>query len=431
MAINDLIAQGAQTRGINPLGLFSGVENIRSARSQNELLNLQVQNEPARQARLGAQETRAVSQEERVQNEFERGELFRGANDVVKGFESGDRASILQAINRLPDTGRLGEIKNNSLVAMSTDSQEDDLRVLQQARSIVQQGQEEKFFEGGAGTSKAQFGNSRPVVATTQAGVDINGVIADIRDANTGEVRTEFIPDVAGKLDPNDPIVSTSNVGRTGITGEDQNEAIRLRQQELERLKTQEGRTRKENEAQITRLTGFADSGLTAAQAHTTTKRSLELLDQIETGGFEGVALRARQLFGIQSADEAELSTGMLRVVLAQLKPVFGAAFTRAEGESLKAIEANIGKSTEGNKRLLRQLLTMQERSARRGASAARQIKDSFTADEIEAELQFNLGGDSNNVEQARQPQEGDIIVNNAGDRLILQNGQWEPFDGS
>lgn len=139
------------------------------------------------------------------------------------------------------------------------------------------------------------------------------------------------------------------------------------------------------------RQQGFIDSGIEAADSLANLKRSKQLLDSVKTGGFDKAALAAKRFFGIESANEAELSAGMGKAILAQLKPIFGAAFTAAEGERLEKIEANFGKSTEGNKRLLSQIMKIVDRSARRGLKAAEKAGDDFTAEEIKNAMEFKL----------------------------------------
>ncbi len=139
------------------------------------------------------------------------------------------------------------------------------------------------------------------------------------------------------------------------------------------------------------RLQGFVDTGVQAADATAITRRGLELLDDVKTGGIDAASLRAKQIFGIEGADEAELSTNLGKAVLSQLRATFGAAFTAKEGEQLQRIEAGFGKSTAGNKRLLGQALKISERAANRGVRAARELGDDFAADEIQEALKFTI----------------------------------------
>jgi hypothetical protein len=137
----------------------------------------------------------------------------------------------------------------------------------------------------------------------------------------------------------------------------------------------------------VKRIQGFIDSGIDAADAVGNIQSSINLLNTVDTGGFNNASLQAKKLFGIESADEAELSANLGKNVLAQLKPLFGAAFTAAEGDKLDRIEAGFGKSTAGNKRLLAQSLKITERAARRGLAAAIKQDDEFTAGEIRKSL--------------------------------------------
>ena len=136
------------------------------------------------------------------------------------------------------------------------------------------------------------------------------------------------------------------------------------------------------------RKQGFIDAGVDAADSVGNIRRSLELLDTVKTGGISAASLRAKQLFGVEGADEGELSANLGRSVLAQLKPIFGAAFTAAEGERLERIEAGFGRSAATNRRLLESALKTAERAAKRGLAAAKEQGDDFTAQEIERLLE-------------------------------------------
>ena len=410
-------------RGTTPFDIKGAVQT----RNRGDLSRSQAGLTQTRNALADIALQRAPKLNQRADEAHERNMFIQTAQDFVSAFEGGGWSAADAVMGNMPDTGKLGESKARYFAARKTPGEIDENEILQAAKGVAAGGQQDQG-------ANAQFGNSRPVVATTASGRKLNGVVSDVRDPETQQVTTKFIPDVPGSWDAtSDPIATTSNVGRMGITGEEQNEATRLRGLQLEREKTEQQRIRGEQTAKTERLTGFADTGLTAAQAHTTTKRSLDLLGEIKTGGWEGVQLRAEQLFGIQSGNEAELTTGMLRVVLAQLKPVFGAAFTKAEGDSLKAIEANIGKSTEGNIQLLEQLLKIQNRAARRGISAANEINDKFTANEIQAELDFNLSTETPEGQPAQSSAdlpEGAFIRLQSGQRQQVVNGELVNVDG-
>ena len=153
--------------------------------------------------------------------------------------------------------------------------------------------------------------------------------------------------------------------------------------------------TQKEREAvakaNVARKQGFIDSGIESAKGAASVRRALNLLDEVETGGFDNLALKAKRLFGIEGANEGELSNLMGKAVLAQLKPIFGAAFTAREGDALAEIEAKFSNSSASNKRLLENALKLIDRAARRGIAAAENQGDDFTADEIRNTLAFKL----------------------------------------
>ncbi len=135
----------------------------------------------------------------------------------------------------------------------------------------------------------------------------------------------------------------------------------------------------------------FIQDGLDAADSLPTVLRGIELLDSIDTGGFNNAALRAKQFFGIESADEAELSSSLGKAILSQLRSTFGAQFTEREGERLERIESNFGKSTAGNKRLLQQTEQILRRAIKRAQRAAERAGDDIAAEELEEALNFKL----------------------------------------
>ncbi len=129
-------------------------------------------------------------------------------------------------------------------------------------------------------------------------------------------------------------------------------------------------------------------------------KRAINLLDSVKTGGIHAASLRAKQIFGVEGADEAELSANLGKAVLAQLRTTFGAQFTQQEGERLIAIEAGFGKSTEANRRLLGQAVKMVERVAERGIKSAEAVLDFDTADQIRKSMDFSLKPDPTETPQ-------------------------------
>ena len=179
---------------------------------------------------------------------------------------------------------------------------------------------------------------------------------------------------------------------------------IRPTEQQKSDIKITESEKKAMAKANISRKQGFIDSGIEAANGSANLNRALTLLDGVGTGGFDNLALKVKQAFGIEGADEGELSSLMGKAVLAQLKPIFGAAFTASEGESLARLEAQFGRSPKTNKKLIENALKIVNRSARRGIAAAEDQGDSFTADEIRSSMAFKLS-DKNESSQAQAPQ--------------------------
>ncbi|MFP5504940.1 MAG: hypothetical protein ACLGH6_01960 [Gammaproteobacteria bacterium] len=156
----------------------------------------------------------------------------------------------------------------------------------------------------------------------------------------------------------------------------------------------------------IETLNAYVDAGQDAVRGLAPVTRAIELLERVETGGLQSEwGLRLRQLTGSESADQGELSNLLGKSVLAQLKPVFGSAFTAAEGERLTNIEASFGRSPATNRRLLQNALDIMRDAAERGARAARKRGDDFTAEEIERKLEAFSSGRDQATPSQRPPQ--------------------------
>ena len=148
---------------------------------------------------------------------------------------------------------------------------------------------------------------------------------------------------------------------------------------------------RKRGGAEETRAQGNITGALLAADGLPQLQRSLKLLDEVKTGGFAAVQFKVKRLFGIESADEGELSFNLSKNVMKQLKPTFGAAFTEREGALLAAIEAGLGKSPEANKRLLRQAIKIYRTAIERGQRAALNRGDQEALRDISEAMSVDL----------------------------------------
>jgi len=114
------------------------------------------------------------------------------------------------------------------------------------------------------------------------------------------------------------------------------------------------------------RINAAMESGIQAAQTIPDLEDALNLLDTIDTGGFNELGFRMKRILGVTPRDEADLIYLLNKNVLSQLKNIFGAAFTAKEGDLLRDIEAGSGQSTEANRALVsRALDALRERAAR------------------------------------------------------------------
>jgi len=135
--------------------------------------------------------------------------------------------------------------------------------------------------------------------------------------------------------------------------------------------------------AEATRNQSVIDLGYDSAKSVPSMQAALDLMRQVKTGGLASVGNEVLKRFGIQDANAAEAENLFNMAVLQQLKPTFGAAFTVKEGDWLKDINANFGKSTEGNIRLLEKGIEKAGRYAKYGMARAIDREDMRTADEI------------------------------------------------
>jgi hypothetical protein len=146
--------------------------------------------------------------------------------------------------------------------------------------------------------------------------------------------------------------------------------------------------TSKEN---VTRAQDFINRGVAAAEGLPGVNRGIELLEMVETGGIDKVKIAAKQTFGIESADEGELTYNLGKSVLTQLRETFGSAFTENEGQRLANLEAGLSRSPATNKRILAQVKQIMEAKAKRGREAAIEQGDDFSANDIDSFMNMSL----------------------------------------
>ena len=167
--------------------------------------------------------------------------------------------------------------------------------------------------------------------------------------------------------------------------------------------------------------------GASAAEQIPSLNRSIELLKSVETGGVDGLTLRAKQVLGIEVADEAELTNALEKGVISQLREVFGAQFTAKEGQWLKDIEANIGKSTAGNIRLLERGLELSTLRVENGVEASIAAGDVRARRQMEKMMSFKIEPKVATEEPVEAPKfkEGDSVTNGKGETIKFINGAW------
>lgn len=218
-------------------------------------------------------------------------------------------------------------------------------------------------------------------------------------DPRTGEVSTK-ISQINAKL-----------ISKLGETGQEQ--TIR---------KIEEAKGRADVKGISGRAQKIITDGLAAADSTAPIRRGIQLLEGLSTGGVDRVSFAAKQLLGVESADEGELSNLMGKAVLSQLKNTFGAAFTAQEARQLTSIEAGIGKSPAANKRLLENALKIAERSAKRAVKRAVDSDDPETARDILDALAFDLGELPQAPQAAPQaPAAGNALTSSGGIQFTVE----------
>lgn len=150
--------------------------------------------------------------------------------------------------------------------------------------------------------------------------------------------------------------------------------------------------------------------GLNAAETLPILKRADKLLDIVETGKPRQALQWGKKWFGIQGANEAELDQLLGKQILKQLKPVFGSQFTEGEGRWLADMEANYGKSTVGNRALIRQGMSLVERRISIGMDAAKFAGDERTIKNITDWQEWTFSDDPQADKKTTQLSDQDIL---------------------
>lgn len=343
---------------------------------------------------------------------------------LYAALKSGNTEAARQVIGNLEQayksSGMEEEAQNLNMINKNLDI--DPKGALTSTELFLFNADPEKFLKLSQATQKMEGGGEKAKKQKTGSFI--------VRDEKNAEKL------VTGSYDPNTgtlDIISQKLPGQLlSNLGETATEQTERRITEAEQKKRSETKAQSEE----ARFNTIIDNGLTASESIPRLKRSIDLLKSVKTGGFNYAANRAKQMFGIESADEAELNNRLSTEVLKALKPTFGSAFTREEAAGLERISANFGKSTEGNIRILSQLLKEFRRKANRGLVTAKRRGDTETVNEINNWLNAtDLYGENTSQNQGETTQQQQPIQINQGERTatnprtgqkaVFRNGQW------
>lgn len=342
----------------DPFGFSRLAQSIRANRAEQQQRGLQAQ----QQQLLGLQ----------IQGQQQ------GLADMAQQRQMQDE--LLNVIQQNPD-------KDPDFVSLQFLSQRDPERARELHGKIFSQA--ERLMETAGARAATDFVNKK----TGSTYEFIDGGLTDtktqktgaflVRNQETGEdaIATGVFNPSTGKLETaTAPLEGFNIIDKLGETPSEKTER---------KITQKRGETRAGEEEK--RAGALIDRGIEAAETTATIRRAIELLDSVKTGGVAAASLAAKRFIGVEGADEGELSNSLGKAVLSQLRETFGAAFTENEGLRLARIEADFGKSSANNKRLLSQSLRIAERSAKRARAAALKRGDMEAVEDIDDLLSFSL----------------------------------------
>jgi hypothetical protein len=195
-------------------------------------------------------------------------------------------------------------------------------------------------------------------------------------------------------------------------------------QGKIKKLEEDSSINKKRLEAKAGREKDDIKNGVDAAQGYGTLVRADKLLDMVGTGKPQQALLWGKKMLGVEGANEVELENLLGKRIIAQLKPTFGAQFTKSEGDWLKSMEADFGKSTEGNRRLIRQGMDLVKQRAKIGLDAAGASGDIRSSKNIQEWLDFRYTADPKGENEGEQ---GTIMIDAQGNRArVFEDGTFE-----
>jgi len=340
------------------------------------------------------QREQGITEQKRAELQARQQAMYQDAGAAFQLLQQGDLDGIisladdrLELLNTFPDADPSDtmRIRDNAIAAR----QGDPIALRDLATELT----------GAASAGRAMGILQAPEVIQPE-GVVVNGNLVDKR---TGDILYQSPPAAEAGFESSPGITRYRNgvavqYSRTGqrqvidelgniVSGEAARDAI---QRGVESGVTEQGEMAAATaggRAMSERAQAIITAGVDALPQFRTLTTAIGLLGDVKTGGFEAAATRARSLFGVESGDEGELSNLLATSVLQQLRPIFGAAFTAAEGERLERISASIGRSTETNMRLLGEALQIARTAAEKALDRAQEAGDFSTAREIQNAL--------------------------------------------
>jgi len=373
--ISAFIAQGQHTQGINPMGLHLGVERMNRSRNQNAE---SVQNQQITQRNIDEFDAGAGSREDaRV-----RQSIIAGAQGAMPYIQSGDDEGLKNYFRgRIATLEARGSDASHSIEGLTMVESGDPAQIEQAKQtifSIATQGQRGTNERTPADVLSFEFfSNLSPDDQKKMLNFKRSGKITKIGGVDhfvdqQGDAVPLSTPEGVANLQ--DEISAKHDIAAGTESGKQDAQTAAL--------------PGKNEQAQ---LNSHIERGFPAAESIPVLKRALVLLDTMETGGINQVAFEARRRFGVEGADEGELSNNLGKAVLSQLRETFGAAFTENEGRRLENIEAGFGKSTASNRRLLSQALRIVEQIAGGGIRAADKTGREFDSNELTEAMNLDL----------------------------------------
>jgi len=119
------------------------------------------------------------------------------------------------------------------------------------------------------------------------------------------------------------------------------------------------GRTRSKNEENL--LKDEYETAMLQASSLPSLRHTRQMMEGMKTGGVSGLAIKMRQKYGGQSADEGLVSYNMLMDAVKQIRPAFGGNPSANESEVMIRAAANTGASMESNMALYDELIAAAE----------------------------------------------------------------------